>query len=352
MTSTSMNLTIEKTDEIYENVKNSKISLRDLVILGLQTSRLIEKKDEEYDDDDDEEEVKSPNSNWEVLSAIQNIKLMLGGSANKGKAAEGSILSSLLKFFPDTEIDATGYESGKGDIVMNFRDFKIMIEVKNYSINVPTREQDKFHRDLISNDYKAAIMVSCNSGIVGHTNQFDYKNIGDKFAIYLSNSGNDALSVMWAVLFIKSSLGLVKKISQENKDNQELISIYVENKLKIIKDCIEDNIKMSETIFNMKSTIIRAVENSIEHMIQSMNVSKNKLQSLVESFNELIDSGKLSTDLNILYSDSNCVKMLDESTVKELQIKAKELGVKKFSTMTKPHLIDAIRNIKTDIKKK
>jgi hypothetical protein len=341
MESVSMNLTIEKTDEIYAQVENSKLSLRDLVILGLQTSQLI--KDTDYEN---REEIKNPEPaapNWEVLNEIQTLKLMLGGSANKGKAAEGSIQSSLSKFFPDIEIDAIGYESGKGDIVMNFKDFKIMIEVKNYSINVPTREQDKFHRDLISNDYKAAIMVSCNSGIVGHTNQFDYKTIGDKFAIYLSNSGNDAMSVMWAVLFVKSSLGLINKISQDNKDNQELISTYVENKLKIIKDCIEDNTKMRENIFNMKSTIIRTLDNSIEHLIQAMNISKNRLQSLVENFNELIDSGKLSTDLNILYSDTNVAKTLEEHTVKELQAKAKELGIKKVSTLTKPHLLDALR---------
>jgi hypothetical protein len=335
-----MNLTIEQTDEIYHEVESSKLSLKELVILGLQTSRMI------GDFHDEEKEINSIEPNWEVLGEIQKIKLMLGGSANKGKAAEGSILASLSKFFPDTEIDDIGYESGKGDIVMNFGDFKIMIEVKNYSINVPTKEQDKFHRDLISNDYKAAIMVSCNSGIVGHKNQFDYNTIGNKFAVYLSNSGNDALSVMWAVLFIKSSLSLVNKISQENKDSQELISTYVENKLKIIKDCVEDNMKMRDTIFTMKSSIARTVDNSVEHMIQSMNVSKNRLHSLVENFNELLDSGKLSTDLNILYAEAKVAKTLEEHSVSELKIQAKELGVKKISKMTKPKIIESIRNAK------
>jgi hypothetical protein len=349
MPSNTMNLTIEQTDEIYYELESSKLSIRELVILGLQTSRMIEDQVQDEHEENDTN-ITSIEPNWEVLNEIQNIKLMLGGSANKGKAAEESILVSLSKFFPDTEIDATGYESGKGDIVMNLGDFKIMIEVKNYNSNVPTKEQDKFHRDLINNDYKAAIMISCNSGIVGHKNQFDYKTIGNKFAVYLSNSGNDALSVMWAVLFIKSSLGLVNKISHENKENKELMSTYVENKLKIIKDCIEDNMKMRDIIFSMKSSITRTVENSIEHMIQSMNMSKNRLQSLVENFNELIDSGKLTTDLNILYSDTNTVKTLENHNIKELKVRAKELGIKKISKMTKPLLLESIRSIKNEVK--
>jgi hypothetical protein len=334
-----MNLTIEETDEIYYEVESSRYSLKELVILGLKTARILENS---YVEEPDVAVLNEPD--LMVLNELQNIKLMLGGSANKGKAAENSILINLSKFFPDTEIDATGYESGMGDIVMNLGDFKIMIEVKNYSINVPTKEQDKFHKDLISNDYKAAIMLSCNSGIVGHKNQFDYEIIGNKFAVYLSNSGNDALSIMWAVLFIKSSLDLINKISCENKDNQELISTYVENKLKVIKECIEDNMKMRDCIFKMKSSIMRTVENSVEHMIQSMNVSKNRLQSLVENFNELIDSGKLTTDLNILYADAKVIKTLEEYTVPELKNKAKILGIKQISKMSKPNLVIAIRS--------
>ena len=38
---------------------------------------------------------------------------------------------------------------GKGDIVMITNGIKLMVEVKNYNINVPTKEQDKFHRDLL-----------------------------------------------------------------------------------------------------------------------------------------------------------------------------------------------------------
>lgn len=339
----TMNLNIEETDQIYHELKSSKLSLRELVVLGLQTSRMIVLQEEEKDF------TKEIEPDWKVLNEIQNIKLMLGGSANKGKAAEESILVNLSKFFPHIEIDATGYKSGKGDIVMNLGDIKIMIEVKNYSNNVPTKEQDKFHRDLINNNYKAAIMVSCNSGIAGHTSQFDYSNIGNKFAVYLSNSGNDALSVMWAVLFIKSSLGLVNKISQENKNDQKLIKTYVENKLKIIKDCVEDHMKMRDNIFSMKSAIMRTLENSVEHMIQSMNISKNRLQSLIENFNEILDSGNLSAGLDILYSDVKVAKTLEEYTLKELRVYAKDLGVNKISKMAKPDLLKSIHFAKCQV---
>ena len=264
-----MDLVIKETDELYPTILDTGLTLMELVVIGINTTRLIKDNSHIYDDDEtdsisnDDEPANLTNSNWEILSEIKKIQLTLGGSANKGKIAEETILQNITKFFPDSEINATGYQSGKGDIVMITNGIKLMVEVKNYNINVPTKEQDKFHRDLLSNDYNAAIMISCNSGIAGHKNQFDYKTIGNKFAVYISNAGNDAYSILWAVLFIKSSISLINKISRENKENEELIAVYVENKLKIIKDCIEDNAKMRESIFNMKASIIRTVDNSI-----------------------------------------------------------------------------------------
>ena len=36
-----------------------------------------------------------------------------------------------------------------------------MIEIKNYSTNIPRTEKDKFHKDLIQNTYDAGLLMSC-----------------------------------------------------------------------------------------------------------------------------------------------------------------------------------------------
>jgi hypothetical protein len=327
-----MEFIVSEFSSLYDEINNSGMSIEELVILGLKTQKIITQSHSINSEPD-----------YQILNEIQKIQMLLGSSVNKGNISETIIIDNICKYFPDAEIIPIGYENNKGDILMLIKNIKIMIEVKNYKLNVPKKEVEKFHRDLMSNEYDSSIMISCNSGITGRKNKFSYEFIGNKFAVYICNGGNDGLSINWAILFILSSLKLIKKITNENENDINLIITFVENKLNILQNSIEDIHSINDNIIKMKLDITRALDISTSSMIKSLEFSKNKINDIIKSFELFIDSGKINTDLSMLYSVGQNEASLDELSLIQLRIKAKEMGLKSISKINKVELLKLIK---------
>lgn len=325
----NMEFIISNNHPLYNDINESNLSIEELVILGLKTQKIIETNNGSPD--------------FQVLHEIQKIQTLLGVSANKGNISENIIIDNICKYFPNAEITPICYENGRGDISLLIKDITIMIEVKNYKLNVPTKEVDKFHRDLMNNNYNSAILISCNSGITKCKNKFSYELIGSKFAVYICNGGNDGLPVVWSILFILSSLKLIKKITGENNTNVKLITTFVENKLKILQNSIDDIHDISEKINKMKLDISRVVELSTSSMSKSLVLSKNKINDIIQSFEIFMESGKINDDLSILYSDRQNESTIEEYSLSQLKNKAKEMGLTSISKMNKTDLLKTIK---------
>lgn len=77
-----------------------------------------------------------------------------------------------------------------GDYLMNWGDHTLMWEVKNYDHVVPTKEVEKFRRDMKENaQVRVGIMVSRRSAITGMTTcgDRDVEFVEGKMLVYLSN---------------------------------------------------------------------------------------------------------------------------------------------------------------------
>lgn len=324
-----MEFIISDKHPLYKDINESNLSIEELIILGLKTQKIIKNKETE--------------PNYQVLNEIQKIQNVLGISANKGNVSENIIIENICKYFPDAEIISIGHENGKGDIYIKIKEVTIMLEVKNYKLNVPSKEVEKFHRDLMNNNYDSAILISCNSGINGCNNKFSYELIGNKFAVYISNGGTDGLSITWAILFILSSLKLIRKITDENKNDINLITTFVESKLKILQNSIGDINNINEKIIKMKSDISRAVELSTNSMVKSLTLSKNKIIDIIKSFETFIEDGRMSNDLSILYNDGQNSAGLDDMSLIQLRKKAKEMELCSYSKLNKNELLNKIK---------
>ena len=324
-----MEFIISDKHSLYKDINDSNLSIEELIILGLKTQKIIQNKETE--------------PNYQILSEIQKIQNVLGISANKGNISENMIIENICKYFPDAEIISTGQENGKGDIHIKIKEVGIMLEVKNYKLNVPSKEVEKFHRDLMNNEYESAILISCNSGINGCKNKFNYELIGNKFAVYISNGGNDGISITWAILFILSSLKLIRKITDENNNDINLITTFVESKLKILQNSIEDIHNINGKIIKMKSDISRAVELSTNSMVKSLTLSKNKIIDIIKSFETFIEDGRINNDLSILYNEGQNNPGLDNMSLIQLRKKAREMELSSFSKLNKNELLKKIK---------
>lgn len=224
----------------------------------------------------------------DIKTEMLRLNMMLGGGTKKGKIAERIVTQNLVKHFPDAEIDDTGYEFGKGDITMMYQRYKIMIEVKNYDgRSVTTAEQQKFHRDLSQNDYDAGILLSCRSGIAYKKDKFMHETTSDnKLAVYVSNAGSEGYALIWAVLFIVKSLELCKTLKKE-QNNREQVFAYIKKKLQDIETCVNYIEKASKKLFDMKTNIIKTLENGTKNVENILNDTKKSLLNYIEDFKDL-----------------------------------------------------------------
>jgi len=319
----------------------------------------------------EQKEVKKERGEVKQLQQIENdinsmkiqmlsLNSLLGGGTKKGKIAEGILIKNLYKLLPDAEINDTGYQIGKGDIYIHYKGYNIMVEVKNYSSNIPRTEKDKFHRDLLQNTYHAGILVSCRSGISG-TDKFEHKYLGNKFAIYLSNTGSDGESIMWAILFIVAGLDLSKRIMNNDEHKKEIIISYVQSQSLNLENCVNDIAEMNNQLYSVKSNVNRLLTNGINNMEISINLTKQKLGNIIISFKQLIEKGTMNSNVNLLQMnktqniettppDSTNSKLngLNNKKVTELKDLAKKYGLK-VSKKKKNEIIEMLTKVKKQI---
>lgn len=310
-------------DALSRRVLESGYGVNELIEIGLTVTRMCKNKS-------------NPES-VDLLSELQIIKQMMGAPAKRGALAENSIIATLVKSFPEYDIENVTHRAGMCDVLISDETVRIAVEVKNYEENVPSSQVKKFERDLISMDVTAAIMISCKSGIASAHGQFTYKMIANKLAVFLANGGNDGISIVWAVLFIKASSNMIRKLANESGQSVSLVLAYVESKLETVRDCIVDNHSAREALTRMKANMMRAMDNSVEDIVHILNLNKSRLQGLVESFAEFLSTDKVPVSIGIAVE----AKEEKKQTLTELRKKAKELGIE-TKGLKKQELIEQI----------
>ena len=74
------------------------------------------------------------------MKAINEIKENNKIASVKGKIGETKVLNLLKEFKPNSNILDTSQKGGKGDFVMQLKDWKILIEVKNYNTSMKKKK--------------------------------------------------------------------------------------------------------------------------------------------------------------------------------------------------------------------
>jgi hypothetical protein len=196
----------------------------------------------------------------------------------KGKEGEENfyeLANHTFRDFHGFQIENMAKQSHKGDFHLSFENFKILVDMKNYTNNVGKKEIDKIENDLLDNEnMNFAWLISLNTDISGWNRcpimfKWVMSSIGPKCIFFINqfnkNSGN-ILRTLWVISseFYK----LTKKPEEsEYEDIKELKKDFEDKKYALSKH-------------------IKSLQNSANEIRKSLNVSLNVLKQIN---NELID---------------------------------------------------------------
>lgn len=236
-----------------------------------------------------EEEVKKEREKYKILLEEKDkqitkinetheyiLKQQQKSTSHKGKEGE-----KIFEYYSDdTFRDFKGYnlidkhtQGGAGDFHLQFEDFDVLVDAKNYKKKIPIDQRDKIKKDLIKNEHLTfAWLVSLNTDI----DKYDkapvmYEWINTKQCIvYINNllEHEDPRKLLRVVWFTCKEL--YKFVEEVNVDNEEL------------QELKDEKFKLMDRIRNMRK-IMREINTTL-------NTTRNMLQLIDDEFKDLLAS--------------------------------------------------------------
>lgn len=195
-------------------------------------------------------------TNNDILERVQPIRLFEeffhnnNNSNRKGKQGESKLEPILSSILPDAEIiNSSGHKESGDFIIHRKNNHNILIDTKDYNTSIPTKEIDKFIRDIDIHKCNG-ILISQNSGI-SCKDDFEINIHNNYVLIFLHNTNYNEHKIYIATQVIDVLFPIIQQqaniehesitseqLNQINKEFQELIS-----KKKLIIEQIQQNTK-------------------------------------------------------------------------------------------------------------
>jgi hypothetical protein len=185
-------------------------------------------------------------------------------STYKGQLAENRIDELLCSIYKSSEIVKTTKESKSGDLLLNRTNMSpILFEVKDYNVNVPIHEIDKFIRDVNENNI-SGVMLSISSGIANKNNfQIDITK-NNNICIYIHNMNYDIEKIRLAV-------DIIDNLSNKLKINKNNITISTETIEQINNEYQTFILKRDMAINQIKESTKKTIQYIEEMELKSLN---------------------------------------------------------------------------------
>jgi len=218
----------------------------------------------------------------ETLSSnYEKIQAGINSLTNKSTSHKGREGEDLFEYYAnETFRDFKGYnlidkhtQGGAGDFHMQFEEFDVLVDAKNYKKKVQIDQREKIKKDLIKNEHITfAWLVSLNTSI----DKFDQGPImcecasSKQFILYINNLNEyeDPRKIL-RIAWFQSKLiyDFFKELTMDNEELQEM------------KD---EKIKLMDRVRKMRK-IMREINTTL-------NTTRNMLQQLDDEFKEILSS--------------------------------------------------------------
>ena len=213
----------------------------------------------------------------ELSSTVTTHLNKYNNSTLKGQMAENKIEELLCSIYNSSTVTRTTKDSKTGDFILSRSDKQpIIFEVKDYSINVPNTEVDKFIRDINENKMNG-VMLSLSSGISNKSN-FQIDIINDNICIYINN-------VNYEIEKIRLAVDIIDNLEHKIKNNK--------NNITITSDIIEKINSEYVTFRSKRDMAIEYIKESTKKSIQY--IEELELKTLCTYLNSIITFSNTST---------------------------------------------------------
>mgnify|MGYP007117370719 CR=1 FL=1 len=173
----------------------------------------------------------------------------------KGALSEDNLYEVLMDEMSDDweVIKTTTSGSKRGDIFLENDCVKIIIDLKDYSSNVPTNQVDKIKRDASMHNCHG-ILASINTNITKHRD-YTFEVSSDKILAYVSKGDIVSKIKSWAnlILSLEKMLNNSSNKLEMTKKDMEYISNACkkyDTSINNFKEFLQDNIKRSKNELN------------------------------------------------------------------------------------------------------
>ena len=262
-------------DTFKTQLKNYESENRDFVRLEVEKER----KNYEIMLGEKDKQLSKMTDNYERFLKQNEVK----SSKKIGDEGEDTfvLLSDTFKDFPGYKLEKKAHQAHKGDIHLFFKDFNVLVDLKNYSGSVQKKELEKIEHDLsINNTMDFAWLISYDSN-VSDWNRFPimYKWIitetGLKCVVIVNNLNSnknpvDMLRNVWSITYELHKM--MNKTKVEEKDVQD-IQERDYNVVQKIKTAQKRLSELRRSVMSM-SQITKDIENDI---VDALSLLSNEI---------------------------------------------------------------------------
>ena len=206
-------------------------------------------------------------------------------SSTKGKIAEHFLEETLAELYPEDRVVTTALSAHEADIQLFSDDNPtILIESKNYSNTIPTKEVEKFKTDLDRTNIQYGIFYSFNSSITGK-HKFQVESYKDKWILYCPNIQFDQNIIALSVL-------LIRKIAKINRATNQIDRNAISQKINEIVYILKDLDLLYENLSKTKYELIKSrktISDSLDAIYVSYIENENTIKQIIDKIKKTID---------------------------------------------------------------
>ena len=237
-------------------------------------------------------------------------------SYESGVIGENEMLNILQSGYWD-EVAVTNKKDHSGDFIVKYKDKKYIIDVKNYSDNVPGKEVRKLAKDIDSNSCDGGAIISLNSGIYNpNINMITKEKIHQ-----ITVSGKSILLLSNASLLNQEFINsiLLTMHSESTSDNNTMVTDNCKREIVNSIRKMERELDSEKKSFQQKIT---RKQNDLENL-------KNTLKEIINGFDELSDTDSPKPQIKTKLSVPEMRKKLEEAGhIEESKLKGNSLKTK------------------------
>ncbi len=242
------------------------------------------------------------------------VKDNICSSFKSGELGESEMLS-IIQSGPWDEVLVTNKKDHSGDFIIKYKDKKYIIDVKNYSDNVPGKEVRKLAKDIDSNSCDGGAIISLNTGIYNpNTNMITREKIHQ-----ITVSGKSILLLSNASLLNQDFINsiLLTMYSESTSDNNTMVTDNCKREIVNSIRKMEREIDSEKKSFQQKIT---RKQNDLENL-------KDTLKEIINGFDELPEDDSPKTQLKLSVSEMR-KKLIEGGYMDESKLKGNTLKTK------------------------